>query len=286
MKERPAITAIAPWFGGKRILAPAIVGELGRHRVYWEPFCGSMAVLMVKPECSHEHLNDLHGDLINLARVIQNPDLGPKLYRQLRRTWLMEELQVECKAALTNGETDPLRRAFCYFIESWIGRNGVSGTHSTNACFCIRYTAGGGAASKRWRSAVDSIPAWRMRMRNIAISNRDAFEMLPKIEDTEQTSIYCDPPYFVKSAQYVHDFKEADHSRLAECLRRFHKARVVVSYYDDPHLESLYSGWTFRRFDVPKKLGKQNKRGEADPRATEVLLLNGLSYTAGKEMLF
>ena len=37
------IKALAPWFGGKRTLAPRIVAELGPHRAYWEPFCGSLA---------------------------------------------------------------------------------------------------------------------------------------------------------------------------------------------------------------------------------------------------
>ncbi|KKK94504.1 hypothetical protein LCGC14_2682220 [marine sediment metagenome] len=49
MSDGPKIKAIAPWFGGKRNLAPKIVDALGDHRVYWEPFCGSMAVLMAKP---------------------------------------------------------------------------------------------------------------------------------------------------------------------------------------------------------------------------------------------
>jgi hypothetical protein len=43
------IKALAPWFGGKRNLAPLIVAELGEHRCYWEPFCGSMAGL---PSCT------------------------------------------------------------------------------------------------------------------------------------------------------------------------------------------------------------------------------------------
>ncbi len=42
------ITAIAPWFGGKRTLAPRIIEALGKHTAYWEPFCGSMAVLLAK----------------------------------------------------------------------------------------------------------------------------------------------------------------------------------------------------------------------------------------------
>ena len=45
----PKITTIAPWFGGKRTLAATIAGEIGKHSAYWEPFCGSMAVLINGP---------------------------------------------------------------------------------------------------------------------------------------------------------------------------------------------------------------------------------------------
>lgn len=41
------INAILPYFGAKRVLAPAIIQELGNHTAYWEPFCGSMAVLLI-----------------------------------------------------------------------------------------------------------------------------------------------------------------------------------------------------------------------------------------------
>ena len=40
------VTALAPWFGGKRTLAPKVIELLGEHRTYVEPFCGSMAVLL------------------------------------------------------------------------------------------------------------------------------------------------------------------------------------------------------------------------------------------------
>ncbi len=51
------IKALAPWFGGKRNLASAIVAAIGDHKVYWEPFCGSMAVLMFKPSVEMERFN-------------------------------------------------------------------------------------------------------------------------------------------------------------------------------------------------------------------------------------
>ncbi|MCI0421333.1 MAG: hypothetical protein L0312_19255 [Acidobacteria bacterium] len=39
------ITAIAPWFGSKRTMAPEIVRQLGPHQFYLEGCAGSMAVL-------------------------------------------------------------------------------------------------------------------------------------------------------------------------------------------------------------------------------------------------
>jgi len=48
------IKAIAPWFGGKRTMASTIIQELGPHSQYFEPFCGSMAVLFAKPPAQKE----------------------------------------------------------------------------------------------------------------------------------------------------------------------------------------------------------------------------------------
>jgi len=283
----PTITALAPWFGGKRNLAADIVAELGPHVGYWEPFCGSMSVLLNKPRASHERVNDLHGDLVNLARVIQSAD-GPKLYRRLRRVLFSEQqltdswerLQAECES--------PLERAFDYFVVSWFGRNGVSGTSDTIHKPGVRYTTGGGHEGVRWNSAVQSIPAWRKRLQAVTILCRDAFEIIERIDDAGDTAIYCDPPYLVKKGNYVHDFSDADHERLAALLERFHAARVVVSYYDHERLDGLYSGWTKRTFDVAKSMahGQLGNRGENSTRAVEVLLMNGPSYAETRHPLF
>lgn len=274
------VTALAPWFGGKRTLAARIIEELGPHRIYWEPFCGSMAVLMAKSACVMETVNDLHGDLINLARVIQDETLGPKLYRRLRRTLMCEQLHREAaerhreRGYMVDRPAD-LDAAYDYFLCAWLGRNGVAGTSSYNQGFCVRYTAKGGHSATRWDSVVNSIPAWRRRLRNVTIMCRDGFELLPKIADDPGTAIYCDPPYLVKGAKYVHDFDSQDHERLADALSRFRRTRVVVSYYDHPRLDELYPGWTKRHLNVSKALVHHGRRGTSDVRAPEVLLVNG-----------
>jgi len=289
--ERPAIGAIAPWAGSKRTLAPLVVQELGRHRCYHEPFCGGMAVLLAKPECHMEVVNDMHGDLTNLARVIQDPRLGPLLYRRLRRVLFAEPIFDEAVAwmkgrpdnsCLPAGSPLDAERAFRFFIVSWMARNGLAGTPECNRNFCLRFTYGGGNPAVRFARAVESIPAWRRRLRRVAIYRMDAFDLIDRIADEPGTAIYCDPPYVAKGFRYRHDFLGADHGRLAEALGRFRRTRVVVSYYDEPVIRDLYAEWTIRDCSCLKKMGLASSRGSRASDAPELLILNGLSFAPTK----
>ncbi len=277
------IAALAPWFGAKRNLAQILVKEFGPHRVFWDVMCGSMSPLLAKPPCVLETVNDFHGDLINLARVIQDERLGSQLYRRLRRTLMSEVLHQEaverCRVNGYGGDMKPnVDRAYEYFLCAWLGRKGLSGTANYNHGFSVHYTANGGRAAIRWASVIESIPAWRRRLRNVTILCKDAFELLARINDEPGCVIYCDPPYLVKGEKYVHDFTEQQHSELAAAVRMFSRARVVVSYYDDPRLDTLYPSWTKRKIEVTKPLANQGRRDKGGAvMATEVLLINGPS---------
>jgi len=282
------ISAIAPWCGSKRNLAAHIIEELGPHRVYWELFGGSMSVLLTKVPCVMETVCEMHGDLTNLAWVLQDAELTQQLFARMKRTLMAESLFVAAAERIKSqpaSEKIDVQRAGDYLLVTWLGRNGVAGTASYNHSFCVRYTANGGHAAKRWNSVVRSIVSWHRRLRNITILRRDAFELLPRIEDKKGTAIYADPPYITKNTKYVHDFTPDDHRRLATLLARLRETRVVVSYYDDPLLAELYPGWTKRQFNVSKAMAHQGKRGANDTRATEVLLVNGPSF-ADEKMLF
>lgn len=278
------IGAIAPWFGSKRTLARRIVAALGPHRAYWEPFCGSMAVLLAKEPATMETVNDLHGDLINLARVVQAEDTAVDLYGRLARTLMVEKLfKDEALAWKANGhspapEMPDLERAYRFFICSWMGMNGVAGTQSYNQGFCARFTKNGGHSGTRFCAAVDSIPWWHSRLSTVTILTRDAFMLLDKIEDAPGVVIYCDPPYLTKGAKYVHDFESEDHAQLATALGRFKQTRVVVSYYEHPRLAELYHGWQQVDCTVAKSLVASGKRDANNAaRAPEVLLVNDRS---------
>lgn len=298
------VRAIAPWFGGKRSLAPMIVEQLGKHTQYFEPFCGSMAVLFAKDPSQKETVNDLHGDLINLARVVQSSGQAEELYERLQRTLFCEDLLNQAKAVLEMDKPKidgwdppdhPVVRAYWYFIASWMGRNGTAGTARIDYQLAVRWTKGGGSPTVRWKHAVDSLPAWHNRLRNVVILNRDAFQILDRFEDVPETAIYIDAPYDAltrakgatkngRGGKYLHEFNHAegmfgdDHTRLRDVLAAYKHARIVVSYYDHPRIRELYDGWTFLECYRQKNLHAQNGRGARPKEAPEILIVNGKAY--------
>lgn len=290
------IKAIAPWFGGKRTMAPDIVRQLGKHTQYFEPFCGSMAVLFAKEPSRQETVNDLHRDLTNLASVLQDKSSCIDLYERLQRT-LFNEALLEIAEELLAAERFefPIERAYWYFLACWMARNGVAGTAATDYQLAVRWTDGGGSPTIRFRSCVDSIPAWHERLRNVVILNRDAFEIIPRFDDAPHVAIYVDPPYASESrgggngpgghkGLYKHEFENYsmfgdDHERLRDQLCKFTKARVVVSYYDVPRVRKLYHGWTFIAKSRLKNLHQQNGRGKRSKEAPEVLIVNGPEFS-------
>jgi DNA adenine methylase len=287
------ITAIAPWFGGKRTLGTTIAAEFGPHRAYWGLCCGSLAVEFAKEPCSMTTCVDMHGDLTNLAFVLQDEASAVELYGRLARTILSREIFLESAKVIQN-EHPPegvsprdIDRAYHYFVVSWFGRNGVAGTGNYNSGFCVRYTKNGGHAATRFVSAAESIPEWHQTMRSWTILRDDIFKHLPRIEDASGVVIYVDPPYLKKGGKYLHDFEASHHVQLAEQLARFKQTRVVVSYYEEPQLAELYPGWTKVRLKANKALvnqGMRDKGGAVD--APEVLLINGESFTQPSGRLF
>lgn len=296
------ITALAPWFGGKRTMAPDIVRELGKHTQYFEPFCGSMAVLFAKEPSQKETVNDLHGDLINLARVVQS-DQAEELYERLQRVLFCDALLDDAQQHIENENLNPLERAYWYFLACWTGRNGTAGTQRIDYQLAVRWTKSGGSPTIRFRNAVESLPAWHERLRNVVILNRDAFSIIGRFEDVPETALYVDAPYVAETrgshdnidggfGRYKHEFTHEgggifgaidDHVRLAEELNAYTRARIVVSYYDCQRVRELYEGWTFIDYARQKHLHAQNGRGARPKEAPEVLIINGPSYTTANQ---
>jgi DNA adenine methylase len=294
------VRAIVPYYGSKRTLAPRIVEALGEHKSYYEPLCGSLAVLLNKPMVAQETVADLYGDVCNLAGVLQSDALCGLLYGRLERLVMTDELVGMAHRNLAERPWGVAKdgfnvdRAYWFFVEAWCGRNGLCGLGEKHPAIAVRWCQGGGAPVVRMFGAIESIPAWHQRLRNVLVLQRDVFHLLPRIKDEEGTAIYLDPPYPLSARgghdRYVHDFsggdvslftdkQSDDHVALSVEAKRFTKARVVVSTYANSLYDLLYDGW--RKIDcaMTKNLANQNKSNPGTPRtkgvAPEVLYVNG-----------
>jgi len=297
------VKAIAPWFGGKRTLMPSIIIELGKPTQLFDPCCGGLSLPLAMEPCQKETVNDLHGDVMNLARVIADRTLGPDLYDRLVRAPFCEALLNDAKEYFSGSlEPDPdskdVTRAYWFFLASWMGRNGTAGTQRTDYQLAVRWTKNGGSPTVRWKHAVGSMPAWHLRLLNVVMLQRDMFKIVDRFEDVAQTSIYVDPPYLPESRtgyrtgkgsenRYLHEFNHEssslleqpdDHERLRDILNEYKHARIVVSYYDCARARELYDGWTFVKHTRQKNLHQQSGRGARLQKAPEVLIINGPSY--------
>ena len=110
-----SLAAPFPYFGGKRRAASIVWPELGDPGGYVEPFAGSAAVLLARPEVKGrrvETINDADGWLVNVWRSIQlNPAAvayhaaGPvtEIDYHARLAWLQERRTPDLVAWLEGG---------------------------------------------------------------------------------------------------------------------------------------------------------------------------------------
>jgi DNA adenine methylase len=274
--------ALLPYYGCKRQSALRIGAFLGKHTAYWDVFCASCSVLFAKEPSRIEVVNDLHGGVVNLARVVANDNLAPLLFDKLSRTAFCEPLYHEMRSRLEEGISDPLEWAYSYLVVSWQGQNGFTGTQKENrTSFCKRFGTGGGDPATRFRNMVAHLPSWWERLRGVTILQSNAFDLLKRIADEPGTVIYCDPPYYEKTLQYRHDFTKEDHEKLAKALNRFQKARVVVSYYDHEIIDEFYVGGGFMKFDIETRKTLSLSMGKTESRAPEILWVKNYEEDSG-----
>ena len=136
------LTAPFPWFGGKRRVARAVWAALGDVDNYVEPFAGSLAVLLGRPD-SHtgttETVNDKDSFICNFWRaLIADPEAVAhhadwpvvETDKFARHMWLVQEGQPKMLAGL---EADPdyydakIAGWWVWGISLWIGSGWCSG---------------------------------------------------------------------------------------------------------------------------------------------------------------
>lgn len=235
--KRPAIR----YHGGKWNLAPWICDNLPAHRVYVEPYGGGANVLLRKARSYAEVYNDLYGEVVNVFRVLQDPEKAARLRELLHLTPFARD---EFYRAYEPTEDD-VERARRAIMRSHMGHGNTGITQKSRTGFRSNSNRSGTTPAHDWTSYPDAIPAYVERLRGVVIENRDAIDVMRR-HDSPKTLHYVDPPYVHATRgydkRYAWEMNDDEHRALADHLRTV-KGMVVLSGYESPLYVELYGGW-------------------------------------------
>lgn len=259
MTETMTIKALAGWFGSNRTQAELVGQELGRLSWCGVFFAGGMSELPhIRTQAGVAI--DLHHHMVNLASVVADDRLLLRMIhrvdRMLHHAESLAAAQRRCRArapqaggglfgeAAKAADGPDVDWAADYFACCWMCRGGIAGQSGEfNQGLSIRWSASGGGSARRWRSAVESLPAWHAALHQWSFACMDAFDAMAKLDKQKGAAgCYFDPPWVLEGAAYAHPFTERHHRRLAAESARLSGAgyRIVLRYGDHPLIRELY----------------------------------------------
>lgn len=242
------------YHGGKWRLARWIMGFFPPHRIYVEPFGGAASVLIQKPRTYAEVYNDLDGEVVNVFRVLRDPETAQQLEQLLRLTPFARD---EFEAAYVRIE-DPVEQARRTIIKAFMGfgsaaihaekprgmRTRASTWHAPTG-FRANSSQSGTTPAHDWAHYPDQLPLFVERLRGVVIENRSAIDVIRQ-HDREDALIFVDPPYLLgtrdSGTDYTHEMTDQDHRELAGVLHGV-RGMVVLSGYPDALYDELYGDW-------------------------------------------
>jgi DNA adenine methylase len=237
------------YHGGKFRLAPWILSFFPEHVVYVEPYGGAASILLQKKRVGAECYNDLDGNVVNLFRILRDPERALELQRRVELTpFAREEFDWAYEPV-----TDDIDAAHKLIIKSFMGHGSDSATRACRTGFRSKLSEGRVLPSVEYSTWSNSIPVFTRRLRGVVIENKPALEVIERM-DSPSTLIYCDPPYVhttrsalkgrgKKTHGYRHEMDDVDHEALASVLHAV-KGMVVLSGYPSALYDrDLYPDW-------------------------------------------
>jgi DNA adenine methylase len=235
------------YHGGKWMIAPWIIEFMPEHRVYTEPFGGAASVLMRKPRAQMvEVYNDLDREVVNVFRVLRDPDKAEELCRLLTLT-PYARVEFEESYLPADNEIEQARRTI---VRAFLGFGSDSASGALSG-FRANGNRQNTHPSRDFVNYPKAIESFTERLEGVVIECRDACEVIAQ-HDAPTTLHYCDPPYVhaVRSAAvvrdgkgYRHEMTDDDHAALAETLRAAKGMAIVSGYANGLYDRELFHDW-------------------------------------------
>ena len=287
------LTQPLKWHGGKYYLRKWIVDLMPPHLHYVEPYFGGGGILLARdPERdwmatgdekltaaekgSSEVANDLHGELINFWRVLQNAEHFEAFQRRIELTPFSEsEFDVALERSRepeSDRDMSPVERAVQFFILARQSRQGLMRDFATLSRNRTRSRINEQVSA--WLNVVNGLPDVHQRLRDVVILNQPAVDVIRR-QDGPKTLFYCDPPYVHESrattGEYTFEMTKSDHVDLLNTLSEIQGKFMLSGYPSELYTRWEHDfQWTRHEFEIDNKASS----GKVKEKKTECIWCN------------
>ena len=283
------LAAPFPYFGGKSLACEAVWAALGDPENYVEPFAGSAAMLLGRPNIGKvETINDADGFVANfwravsldaqeVARHVDWPTNEADLFA--RHSWLVRHGRDLLDKLHADPEFYDAKAAgwWCWGLCNWIGSGWCSGNgpwvHAGDALVDSRKlphlsNAGqgvnrqiphlGDAGQGRSAFIYEWFGALMDRTRNVRVAVGDWQRVLSDSVTVRHglTGVFLDPPYTKGAMDYAAGGVGGGLANEARawCLKNGTSKclRIVLCGHSGEHDELLQHGWSLRKWEARK----------------------------------
>ena len=262
--SRKGLKSPIAWYGGKAYYAEWLIERFPEHRVYIEPFGGAANVLLRKPRSEVEVYNDVDDRVVNLFRVVRDPEQFERLRMLLDLTpYARGEFADLLELPRTD---DPVEKARRFFAICRQARGGMGMSKLSKNCWAYSRRTRRDMAEpvSKYLSAIDGLEDVATRLRTVMIESRPAIELIPRYDGAD-SFFYLDPPYMPetrhgnKAATYAYEMTVDDHAALLDALLQI-KGRAMLSGYTAPLYDDKLKAW--RREELKTKAHMANSGEE------------------------
>lgn len=256
-----ATEPIAPYLGGKRLLAKTIVPIIEKipHNIYCEPFVGMGGIFFrrtQKPKC--EAINDINNELVNMFRMVER---FPDYLADMLKFKICSRAEFKRMLATPPLLLTELERAVRYL---YIQKNAFGGK-TYSQVFGVALDRPGRFNAERLISQIQEL---HKRLTGVYIECLPYQEFIIRY-DQPDTLFYLDPPYWNCENDYGKGiFCKADFAELSKLLKGI-KGKFIMSINDVPEIRAIFKGFYIKEVNTRYTVGTQSGK-----QAAELLISN------------
>jgi DNA adenine methylase len=258
------LTPLAPYVGGKRNLAGAIIARIEEfpHTLYAEPFVGSGGVFLRRRYAPKaEVINDLSRDVTTFFRILQRHYVP---FMDMLKFQLTSRTEFERLAATDPSTLTDLERAARFL---YLQRTSFGGKVTGRSFGVVK----DGPARFDITRLATLLEAVHERLSSVVIECLGWPEFVTRYDRTGAL-FYLDPPYWGTEHFYGRDlFERGQYELLAERLSTLQGA-FILSLNDVPQVRRIFRAFAVEALETTYTVGG----GDAAKRVGELIITSNL----------